>query len=220
MVHSMRSLPTPTRLVSLLALASAIALALLLAMPTAAQAHDTLLESDPTDGDVLETSPEELTFSFSANILDVSPVVRISDADGETVAEITPTIEGPVATAALPEPLAAGDYEIAWRVVSSDGHPIEGTFAITVEQDTAAEPDESAESEEPAASDDGGATAAETTGDTAASDAEDQTSEENPAAQTEDESAGGLSMPLLLGILGVVVVGAVIAGVVIVRRRD
>lgn len=219
----MRSLPAPTRLVSLLALAGAMALALLLAMPTAAQAHDTLLESDPTDGDVLETSPEELTFSFSADILDVSPVVRISDADGETVAEITPTIEGPVATATLPEPLAAGDYEIAWRVVSSDGHPIEGTFAITVEQDTAAEPDESAESEEPAASDDGGATAAETTGDTAASDAggaEDQTAEENPAAQTEDESAGGLSMPLLLGILGVVVVGAVIAGVVIVRHRD
>lgn len=216
MVLSTRTLPAPARLVSLLALVGAMALALLLALPAPAQAHDTLLESDPADGDVLETSPEEITLSFSADVLDVSPLVRITDADGETVAEITPAVDGPVATATLPEPLDAGDYDVAWRVVSSDGHPIEGTFALTVEQDAA-------EESEPAASDDGGATATASE-DTAASDAggaeDGPTSAESTTTQAEDESSSGLSMPLLLGILGVVVVAVVVAGVVIVRRRD
>lgn len=213
MVLSTRSLPAPARLASLLALVGAMSLALLLALPAPAQAHDTLLESDPADGDVLETSPEEITLSFSADVLDVSPLVRISDADGETVAEITPTVDGTVATATLPEPLPAGDYEVAWRVVSSDGHPIEGTFALTVEQDPAAQENE------PAASDEGGATKSAAVSD--AGGAEDgPTSAESTSTESEDEPASGLSMSLLLGILGVVVVAAVVAGIVIVRRRD
>src|SRR5690625_2231836 len=87
---------TPRRAVpsTLLVLATALMLALPLPPPPA-HAHDTLIATDPEDGATLETSPEEITLTFSANILDVSPVARISDEDGELLTEITPRVEGP-----------------------------------------------------------------------------------------------------------------------------
>ena len=203
-----------TRPASLLALCGALLLAALLALPAPAQAHDTLLSSDPEDGASLETSPEEITLTFSADILEVSPLVRISDENGDELAEIVPTVEGPVATATLEEPLPAGTHTVQWRVVSSDGHPIEGTFTVTVEQDAAEEP---ADEEAPAASDGGEDSAAQdTASDDAASDAADDSAAEDSAAE---EDSGSSLTPILV-VLGVVVVGAVVAVVVIVRRRD
>lgn len=178
-------------------------LAALLALGAPAQAHDTLLESDPADGATLETSPEAITLTFSADVLEVSPLVRITDESGEQLAEITPSVDGPVATATLEEPLPAGTSTVQWRVVSSDGHPIEGTFEVTVEQDAAAEETTEAPAEESAP--------AETT-------APAEEGEQATAEAAEEES--GSSMTPLLIVLVVVVVGAVVAVLLIMRRRD
>ena len=207
-MNTLLSRRIPARPAALVGLFAALLAALLL-LGAPAQAHDTLLESDPEDGASLETSPEAITLTYSADILEVSPLVRVTDESGEQIAEITPSVDGPVVTATLEEPLPAGENTIQWRVVSSDGHPIEGTLAVTVEQD-AEEPTEEA----PAASDAGGEGAA----DDAASDeatASEDTEAEEPAAEDE----GGSLTPILV-VLGVVVVGAVVAVVVIVRRRD
>ena len=212
-MNTVLSRRTTARPAALAAVFAALLAALLL-LGAPAQAHDTLLESDPADGATLETSPEAITLTYSADILDVSPLVRITDEDGEELAEITPSIDGPVATAALEEPLPAGESTIQWRVVSSDGHPIEGTFTVTVEQDAAEEP---ADEEAPAASDGGEDSAAQdAASDDAASDAADDSAAEDSAAE---EDSGSSLTPILV-VLGVVVVGAVVAVVVIVRRRD
>lgn len=184
-------------------------LAALLALGAPAQAHDTLLESDPADGATLETSPEAITLTFSADILDVSPLVRITDENGEQLAEITPSIDGPVATATLEEPLPAGTSTVQWRVVSSDGHPIEGTFGVTVEQDAAAEETAEAPAEESSPVEE--SVPAETT-------APAEEGEQATAEAAEEES--GSSMTPLLIVLGVAVVGAVVAVLLIMRRRD
>lgn len=178
-------------------------LAALLALGAPAQAHDTLLESDPAGGATLETSPEAITLTFSADILEVSPLVRITDENGEQLAEITPSVDGPVATATLEEPLPAGTSTVQWRVVSSDGHPIEGTFEVTVEQDAAAEETTEAPAE--------GSSPAET-----AAPAEE--GEQATAEAAEEESSSSMT-PLLI-VLGVAVVGAVVAVLLIMRRRD
>ena len=184
-------------------------LAALLALGAPAQAHDTLLESDPADGATLETSPEAITLTFSADILDVSPLVRITDENGEQLAEITPSIDGPVATATLEEPLPAGTSTVQWRVVSSDGHPIEGTFEVTVEQDAAPEETTEAPAEESSPAEE--SAPAETT-------APAEEGEQATAEAAEEES--GSSMTPLLIVLGVAVVGAVVAVLLIMRRRD
>lgn len=203
------------RSLSLLALGTALLLAMLLALAAPAQAHDSLISSDPEDGATLETSPEAITLTFSADVLEVSPLVRITDESGTELAEIVPGVEGPTATAQLEEPLPAGTHTVQWRVVSSDGHPIEGTFTLTVEQDAAAPaaPSDGGAGEGPAVSDAGGA---ESTPE-AASTSEATAQAADPAAQDSD---GGLSMPALLGILAVIVVGAAVAGFFIVRRRS
>ena len=184
-------------------------LAALLALGAPAQAHDTLLESDPADGATLETSPEAITLTFSADILDVSPLVRITDENGEQLAEITPSIDGPVATATLEEPLPAGTSTVQWRVVSSDGHPIEGAFEVTVEQDAAAEETTEAPAEESSPAEE--SAPAETT-------APAEEGEQATAEAAEEES--GSSMTPLLIVLGVAVVGAVVAVLLIMRLRD
>ena len=184
-------------------------LAALLALGAPAQAHDTLLESDPADGATLETSPEAITLTFSADILDVSPLVRITDENGEQLAEITPSVDGPVATATLAEPLPAGTSTVQWRVVSSDGHPIEGAFEVTVEQDAAAEETTEAPAEESSPAEE--SAPAETT-------APAEEGEQATAEAAEEES--GSSMTPLLIVLGVAVVGAVVAVLLIMRRRD
>jgi methionine-rich copper-binding protein CopC len=220
-VKTQLSRSTALRPASLLALCSALLLAALLALPSPAQAHDTLLSSDPADGATLETSPEEIGFTFSADVLDVSPLVRITDESGTELTEIVPTVDGPVVTATLTEPLPAGTHTIQWRVVSSDGHPIEGTQTLTIEQGA----DEGAGAEDAAAeSSDGGGEAA---GDTSDAGGAEQPSEseqgQTSAAQDGDadtDQDGGLSMPVLLGILAVVVVGAAAAVFAIMRRRD
>lgn len=184
-------------------------LAALLALGAPAQAHDTLLESDPADGATLETSPEAITLTFSADVLEVSPLVRITDESGEQLAEVTPSVDGPVATATLEEPLPAGTSTVQWRVVSSDGHPIEGTFEVTVEQDVAAEETTEAPAEESSPAEESAPAGTTTPA---------EEDEQATAEAAEDES--GSSMTPLLIVLGVVVVGAVVAVLLIMRRRD
>lgn len=202
----------------LLALGTSLLLALLLALPLPAQAHDTLLTSDPEDGASLETSPEAITLTFSADVLEVSPLVRITDESGNQLAEIVPAVDGPTATATLEEPLPAGTSTIQWRVVSSDGHPIEGTLAVTVAQEAPAAAASDGGTEDAPASDAGGAESTDPAEQPSAAETTESTETTEAAAPADEQD--GMSMPVLLGILAVVVIAAAVAGFVIVRRRD
>ncbi len=97
-----------------------------------ASAHDQLLSSDPADGAVLDAPPVAVTLTFSAEILPISPTVLVRDSAGAVVVDAEPSVTGAVVTQSMPPTVAAGLYSVAWRVVSADGHPIEGTFAFTV----------------------------------------------------------------------------------------
>lgn len=212
------SRPAAARRAPLLALATALLLALMMALPGTARAHDTLISSDPEDGATLETSPEAITLTYSADILDVSPLVLITDDSGTELAEITPTVEGPTVTATLPAPLPAGTHSVQWRVVSSDGHPIEGELTLTVEQEAAAPAASAAPA--PAPSDAGGAPEAGAASDRGGAQAGDSGSAAAPAAEEPAPEEGGFSMSTLIWVLAVIVVGASVAVLLILRRRD
>jgi len=98
---------------------------------TSASAHDSIVGSDPADGAELTGSPTQVVLSFSAEIQAVGNQVVVSDAAGTEVASGEPVADGSTATLPLPT-LADGEYTVTWRVVSSDGHPIDGTFGFTV----------------------------------------------------------------------------------------
>lgn len=215
---------------ALLALA-AIALGSTVLAP-AALAHDTLLSSDPEDGAVLETSPEQITLGYSADLLKVSPLIRVVDDQGATVLEQAPEITGPDAVLPLKGGLAPGSYEVLWRVVSSDGHPIEGSFSFEVtggngtlgadsgaaggaassaaSDGGAAGSADPASTTEPSASDAGGATASPGAGADAATDAD---------AVVGAEEGTGLPLPLLIGG-AVILLLAIAAAVATVLRSS
>jgi methionine-rich copper-binding protein CopC len=100
-----------------------------------ASAHDALVSSDPAADSTVETMPQEISLSFSAALLTMSPkdtVVNVVSAAGEDVTDGDAVVDGAIVRQALREPTEAGTYTVTWHVVSSDGHPTEGTFAFTV----------------------------------------------------------------------------------------
>jgi copper resistance protein C len=106
--------------------------ALLLAPVGMASAHDELTGTDPKDGATVE-EPDELVLTFSGAIGDLGAQIAVTGPDGESVVDGGPDVDGTRVEQDLVEDLAAGDYEVIWRVTSEDGHPISGEFAFTVE---------------------------------------------------------------------------------------
>ncbi|MGN9842005.1 copper resistance CopC family protein [Nonomuraea sp. H19] len=111
------------------ALAACAALLLLPASP--AYAHDALKRSSPAkNAEVSAAAVEEIELEYSAGVK--FPFVVLSDAAGKRVGLGKPRLDGPFVRADVTGPLAPGAYVIAWRVVSSDGHPIEGEIPFRV----------------------------------------------------------------------------------------
>lgn len=114
---------------------AALAAGSLLGMNPAA-AHDELVSTNPTDGATLTEAPASLELTYSGDIMDVDGAnqVRVTNAAGESVTDGAPDIDGKVVTQDLATAAADDTYTVTWRVVSSDGHPIQGTFTYTVGQ--------------------------------------------------------------------------------------
>lgn len=115
----------------ILAVLATLVLALLGPISPAA-AHDVVTGTNPADGQALEAAPEAIEVSFSNTPLALGAVILVEDAQGAdwTTGEVQ--IAGNSAAQPLRPDAPAGKYTVTWRVVSSDSHPIEGTFDFTV----------------------------------------------------------------------------------------
>ncbi|WP_209721147.1 copper resistance protein CopC [Marmoricola sp. OAE513] len=108
-------------------------LALIGAVLTAgpASAHATLIGTDPTEGQVLASAPPSVTFSFDEPVRSSDGGVRLFDAAGKELDADASTTDTKLKVE-LPGALADGTYVVAWRVVSSDGHPIAGALTFSI----------------------------------------------------------------------------------------
>lgn len=110
-------------------LALSVTLALGTAFAAPAAAHDALRSSDPAKGAKVESLGEvKLTFTAKVRF----PVVVVHTSDGTPRHEGRAVADGQVVTQRLEDDLPPGGYVIAYRVVSSDGHPIEGEIPFTL----------------------------------------------------------------------------------------
>ena len=112
------------------ALVSAVALVMLLAAP--GFAHAELKSTDPENGQRLETAPTRITMTFSESVNLVEGGIHLLKGGGQTVTTPDPTVDGHTVTWRMPRSLSDGAYVVSWRVVSADGHPIDGAFAFGV----------------------------------------------------------------------------------------
>ncbi|MGW2094719.1 copper resistance CopC family protein [Promicromonospora sukumoe] len=113
--------------------AAVLTFAALLLVAGPASAHDQLLSSDPKDGATLDEQPTSIGLTFSSAPLDTGIEVALTGPDGTSAKGYDITVDDEVVTAQLPEDLPPGKYDVAWHVVSSDGHPIDGEFTYVVE---------------------------------------------------------------------------------------
>lgn len=110
-------------------LASPFVLAVLFA--PAASAHSDLMGTTPADGSVVAEAPASIVLQFNEESLDSLIDVVITDAKGDVVAMDAAEAAGADVLVPWPGSLGAGDYTVAYRVVSADGHPVTGTFTFT-----------------------------------------------------------------------------------------
>jgi copper resistance protein C len=105
--------------------------AALLGFSAPAVAHDAAESSSPVQGATVATPPEKVSVTFNKNPLGLGAQFSVTHASGSEWAEGAVDIVDNVASQKLKAGAPAGAYTVAWRVVSSDSHPIEGTFGFT-----------------------------------------------------------------------------------------
>ncbi|MCO4256100.1 copper resistance CopC family protein [Pseudarthrobacter cellobiosi] len=96
-----------------------------------ASAHDAAESSSPAQGATVATAPEQVSVTFNKNPLGIGAQFSVKDSAGAEWADGAVQIVDSTATQKLKAGAPAGAYTVAWRVVSSDSHPIEGTFGFT-----------------------------------------------------------------------------------------
>jgi methionine-rich copper-binding protein CopC len=166
----------------------------------AASAHDSLVSATPSSEETVSTA-SEVVLTFSANLLgtDGGNEVIVVGPDSRHYETDCTALAGPTLT--TPVRLGpAGDYQVTWRAVSSDGHPVSGTYAF------AYAPAAGESVAEGAATSPCAAVAAQ--------------QESAPDATAPAAAPSGLVIGLSVGGLAVIVVGVVVVLLVRPRRKD
>ncbi|WP_046470009.1 copper resistance CopC family protein [Allosalinactinospora lopnorensis] len=186
----------------------ALGAALLLGLGSApaALAHNYLVESSPEDGEELDSAPEEITLTFNDDALEGGNTIIVTGPSGETYEEGGVRLDGETASTGLRPLDTAGEYTAAYRIVSTDGHPIEDELAFSLSEDGVAE-DQAADEEEDA----------ETTGDQDTAD-QDGTADEGPSENTTASDPMARFGPVA-GVIAAIAIAALII-VLLVRMRN
>lgn len=165
-----------------------------------ASAHDELVASTPTDGEQLAAAPATIELDYSAEVLDVGALVIVADADDHDWVAGPARVSGTSVSVPLTENMPDGGYEVRWRVVSSDGHPISGVIPFAVGD------------AEPLLRTGAPSTTPSEAASTAAAEAADPD-------QTASED-GGVVRVVLIGLGGAILATAVLLIIHLLRRRD
>jgi copper transport protein len=94
-----------------------------------AAAHAQLVAADPTAGTVVAAMPPEVTLRFNEPVAPL--VIRWLPPQGAPQ-DLDAAADGPVLVVPVPAGLGEGTHVLSWRVVSSDGHPIGGSYVFSV----------------------------------------------------------------------------------------
>ncbi|MGK5682937.1 copper resistance CopC family protein [Actinoplanes sp. URMC 104] len=110
----------------------ALALALALAPATPAQAHAELVSASPAQGAALATAPAAVTLRFTEKLNPDFTTIVVSNAARQRIPASPPAVHDADGTITLEGLLPSGAYTVAYRVVSVDGHTVQGSYDFTV----------------------------------------------------------------------------------------
>lgn len=95
-------------------------------------AHASLVRANPAR-DTTVAPLRTVQLAFSAHIETRFSTVEVVSASGQKIAgESAVGSDNRTLTATLNRPLAPGVYRVEWRIVSTDGHRMQGDYGFTV----------------------------------------------------------------------------------------
>jgi methionine-rich copper-binding protein CopC len=97
-----------------------------------AQAHAELTGSSPGEGAILDKAPSRVVLVFDEDVQTKFADIVVTAPDGAGIATGDVAVTANRVVATVGRPTAAGDYKVAWRVVSDDGHAVDGQFTYTL----------------------------------------------------------------------------------------
>ncbi|MGE7767601.1 copper resistance protein CopC [Peribacillus sp. NPDC096540] len=125
-----------------------ISLFSLLLYPVTASGHASVISSNPSPNEAMDTLPEKISIQFSEDIQPAFHSLEVFSQDGSKIqiqdSKISEKSEK-ILEARWKGSIDEGIYYIKWRVVSSDGHPIEGTIPFQFGDSAAVSDQESSE---------------------------------------------------------------------------
>jgi|APMI01.1.fsa_nt_gi methionine-rich copper-binding protein CopC len=113
--------------------AEAASIVLSVALVAQAQAHPTLVRSDPVAGSK-EKAPAAVALQFSENVQPVFNKIEVTDAKGrryDNGKAALDAVDQSKLTVSL-KPLEPGVYLVRWRAAGADSHPMQGSFRFEV----------------------------------------------------------------------------------------
>ncbi|MDX1260685.1 copper resistance protein CopC [Exiguobacterium sp. K1] len=106
-------------------------LVLFVVQPFSVSAHTSLKNSNPAEGEVIKGDLTKVRLNFDTAIEKIS-TVELKTAQGDVISLEKPLIIGNEWSAAVQQKLESGTYLIRWKLISEDGHPVEGTIRFDV----------------------------------------------------------------------------------------
>ncbi|MED3794724.1 copper resistance protein CopC, partial [Niallia alba] len=98
-------------------------------------AHAYITNSNPSENEILEESPEKVYIEFNEKIQTGFTILNVLNTSGERVDQknivINPDTEKSIEVDLKPE-LPNDIYTVKWRVVSADGHSVSGMIPFSI----------------------------------------------------------------------------------------
>jgi copper resistance protein C len=97
-------------------------------------AHSFLVEATPSSKDHVATSPKTIKLRFGGGVEPKYSKLTVENADGKVLGEGSNGVPDKPRELSMDSPdLAPGKYVVRYRVLSTDGHVVEGNYEFTVD---------------------------------------------------------------------------------------
>ncbi|RAO07481.1 hypothetical protein MED15_00607 [Micromonospora noduli] len=101
-----------------------------------AWAHNSLRTATPARDATVPSTPTEVTLEFMQRLDPAFTTIVLTDAAKRKLPTGEPVVTGAKSTVQVTDALPNGTYTVAYRVVSVDGHPVQGSYPFTVADPT------------------------------------------------------------------------------------
>lgn len=164
------------------AFASLVLAAALVGMAATASAHSELVSSDPAAGSTVARPPSEVSLTFNEPVQEAGSSIVVTAGSQEISQASTFAVDETSASIEIDATNVSGAVEVAFRVVSEDGHVVRDTYSFEVSGGTSTQgPDET------------------------------PTVQATPVSGDSDDSGGTIVWVLGLGAIGLVLIAALVA---------